>query len=520
MDEVWAWVEDQRVDNRSRFDRFLAEQRKIWTPSRVFRRCCVKWIADGAPLPNDYDFYDEYSFRNGCCRLRCSRDHPKITLSFDSERNVTLATMSHQLDPFCNYFSQRLEEETAWPQSAFVYQLDGFLRPNLTNLRETFKSHLISVSSDAIASSDRAQSEMQEECDTKRPRIEHPVLVFDRLEQVLDIVLLHYLERDLDPISILCMSRTSRMFLRKARGIASQRLGSARLSITPMVDGMELHGESKMDSYDPETCDHSGSPFEQRVWSYNKRKNIDLVFVEHDEEKGFFCPADQDASSSTFSWTRGDLSKTWQDEDDYNRRECEDDYVGQQFKLYWHPHPHDGVEVPSRYNMYQGVSMPSLGVLLGKVDIGINPPEGLTRKKLEVEYGRSNAETAYVEYEVLHSSQEVREQEGEDDESEEEYADGESTEENKSDGVHIEGNESDERSTLDNDGQSNKEYTVDFSGQACFKRLKINFGTLLSIMALQHLNKLKREHATILKTRPLRPTEVEMLAEVQKAVFG
>jgi hypothetical protein len=223
MDEVMAWAEDQRHDRRSRFDRFLAEQRKIWTPSRVFNRCCVKWIADGAPSPADCDeFYDGHSFRNGCDGRRCNRNHPKITLSFDSERNVTLATMSHQLDPFCNYFSQRLEEETAWPQSATVYQLDRFLRPNLTKLRETFTSHLISVSSEAIASSERAQSEMQEERDSKRPRIEQPVLVFDRLEQVLDIVLLHCLERGLDPISILCMSRTCRMFQKKARNIASQ----------------------------------------------------------------------------------------------------------------------------------------------------------------------------------------------------------------------------------------------------------------------------------------------------------
>jgi hypothetical protein len=40
-----------------------------------------------------------------------------------------------------------------------VYKLDGFSRPNLTKLRENFKSHLITVSSEAVASSDRAQSE-------------------------------------------------------------------------------------------------------------------------------------------------------------------------------------------------------------------------------------------------------------------------------------------------------------------------------------------------------------------------
>jgi hypothetical protein len=177
------------------------------------------------------------------------------------------------------------------------------------------------------------------------------------------------------------------------------------------------------------------------------------------------------------------LSKTWQDEDDCDRRECEDDYLGQHFKLYWHPDPHDGVEARRRYNMFTDAPMPSSGVFLGKVNLGSAPKEGLTRKRLEVEHGRSNAETAYIEYEVLHSSQEVRviEQEGEDDESEEE---------------------------------------IQFSGQARFKRLKIDFGTLLSVMAGHHLHKLKREHATIMKTRPLRPTEVEMMAEVQKAALG
>jgi hypothetical protein len=212
-----------------------------------------------------------------------------------------------------------------------------------------------------------------QECVAKRARIEQPV--FDRLDEVINIALLHRLASDLDPVSILCISRTCRMFLKKARQIASQRLRSARLSITPLVDGMEQHGESKMDGYDSETFEISGDDFEQYVWSYEKRNKIDLVFAEQDDEKnGLFCPNDQDTSSSTFNWKSNSLSsKTWQ-EDDYNRMACEDDYVGQHFKLYWHPDPQDAVEVPKRYHMTYDHQLSSMGVFVGKVDLGIHPP--------------------------------------------------------------------------------------------------------------------------------------------------
>jgi hypothetical protein len=518
MDAAYAWGEDQQEEHRFRFNRFLGEQRKIWTPSHVFNRCCVRWLADGdfngeedfdGYSSGDSDYYDS-SFRNGCKGgSRCTGDHPKITLSFDRKQNVTLATISHQLDPFCNYFSQRCAEETARPQSAMVYKLGGFLRPNLTKLQENFSSHLITVSRKAVASSDRAQAKMQERI-AKRVRIEQPV--FDRLEEVIDIALLHRLASDLDPISILCMSRTCRMFLKKARQIASQRLRSTRLSITPLVDGMEQHGQSKMNGYDSERFERSGD--DCIVWRYDKRNMIDLVFAEQDDENGVFCPTDQDTSSSTFSWKSNILpSRIWRQEedDDYSRMGCDDnDYVGQHFKLYWHPDPHDGVEVPKRN--HGNHQLPSLGVFVGKVDLGITPPEGVTRKRLEVKCGRSNAETAYIEYEVLRSSEreiemdDTSDDEIESDESEEDNTHGESKEEHF---CHAK----DERST-----QSRKMY--EFAGQASFKRLKINFSTLLSIVALQHLNKLKGEYDTIMKTRPLRPAEVEMMAVVQKAALG
>jgi hypothetical protein len=137
MYEIDAWVEDRRAANNAAFHQFLKEQKQIWTPPREMYKCCVKWLADG-PLKEDYGYgdFDEYSFRNGCDG-RCGRDHPKITLSFDAKRKVVLATLSHQLDPFCKIFLQRCAEETAWPQSAISYELDGFLPSGL----EAIPSH-------------------------------------------------------------------------------------------------------------------------------------------------------------------------------------------------------------------------------------------------------------------------------------------------------------------------------------------------------------------------------------------
>jgi len=122
---------------------------------------CVKWLADGNYTPNEWD-YDPYgSFRDGCMG-NCGREHPRLVLSFDAATKTTVATVTHpELLPFQNYFEERVNEETAWVRDRSSYDLNGFIRENLTNLRTQrhFGRHLVSVADGALEASDAAQRE-------------------------------------------------------------------------------------------------------------------------------------------------------------------------------------------------------------------------------------------------------------------------------------------------------------------------------------------------------------------------
>lgn len=148
MHDVYAWVDEQRETNQREFNRLLAQGRQLWTPTQIFNTCCVKWLVDGNDRGYDpWGGRDEYSPRNGCDGRRCNRAHPCIRLSFDTANKQTVATMSHRLDPFVNCLNNLVEEERAWPHSATVYHLNGYLRANETALREYdgFGRHLIKV---------------------------------------------------------------------------------------------------------------------------------------------------------------------------------------------------------------------------------------------------------------------------------------------------------------------------------------------------------------------------------------
>lgn len=91
----------------------------------------------------DFMTFDRKSGCNGC-----NRDHPFITLRFDVTTKSTIAHLSHRLDPFVQFMNSLVAEEKAWPQSASEYQINGYLRPNLTLFRQHrgFGGHLITRS--------------------------------------------------------------------------------------------------------------------------------------------------------------------------------------------------------------------------------------------------------------------------------------------------------------------------------------------------------------------------------------
>jgi hypothetical protein len=175
------------------------------------------------------------------------------------------ATLSHRLDPFLNYFDWRVAKGTAQCSSNTVYHLDGYLWHNLTAIRsyDGFGGHLIKVEQGAMDASDAAQTAVMEESGRakKRPCVNYDDQIdrsksFDMLNEVMDIAMDARLKSDLinDPLSLYCMRSVNKYFKKLAESIASEKIKTLNLSITPLVDGKEIYEEDKIYCYDSETC--------------------------------------------------------------------------------------------------------------------------------------------------------------------------------------------------------------------------------------------------------------------------
>jgi hypothetical protein len=176
------------------------------------------------------------------CPGGCHKAHPSITLFFDSEQNLTVATLSYLLDPFTLYLDRLVQNDTARCKTPLYYELDGYIRENLTKMRQHrgFGSHLVEVAMGALEASDNAQRQHLEAVASRKKNSTS----YDLLEEVLEICRLHRLEEDIDVMSIYCMRRTSKSMGRIASRIAKQRMQKTILSISPLVDGSSLAGFS------------------------------------------------------------------------------------------------------------------------------------------------------------------------------------------------------------------------------------------------------------------------------------
>ena len=493
MDCVNAWVEEQRQKNRRRFYELLEEGRQKWTPRNIFNRCCVKWLVDG---PLDDDPVDEYNPRNGC--TRCSRDHPCITLGFDKNKNATTAILTHLLDPFLNYFDWLVAEGRAIRITRTKYHLDGYLRSNLTALQSYsgFDGHLIKVERGACKASDEAQTAELEERDSgtrakKCRRLNGSIysekLDPDSLEKVLNIAMNERLKLDLqnDPFSLYCMRSVCKIFKEKSESIASEKMKTLNLSITPLVNGTTQYGESKLDGYDSETFDVAcWDPYEGAtgVVSFTKKEKVELEYHE-----GVYIPTDTDVA--TFSWDSGELEEAdeYDEEEEYGCENYTYAYRGQGMRVYWHPSDVDPVKSPARVGMW-GEELEPLGILVGEIRIGDNPSLG--------NKSRSIGRHASIEYEVLQSNETVREEE-------------------KSTGP---GDDSDDD---DNSRRKGTRY-IRYRGTVKITQLKIDYSLLVRKHAQCLVEDLQWKHTNIEMERPLTKYEksykkLALLASNKKA---
>lgn len=517
MDEVYAWVEDQRAANQVSFRRLLEQGRRKWTPTGIMNRCCVKWLMDGSRQFDQYDdfIFDEYNVRAGCeGQRKCKREHPCVMLGYDTNSRATIATLSHKLDPFLNYFDGLVAEGKAAKLPHSVYSIDGYLRPNLTALKSHngFGNHLISIEKGALDASDKMQMEELEtkESVTKKPRTIPPTFmpdskpaavkagndnstksefsdddvwteedfakidqavaneqaahrIADMFDEVMTIVLNERLQNDLenDFVSLYAMRGTCKTMEKMAESIASHKLKTLDLYVTPLVNGMEQYGEWKIDGYDSESWDAMwqmwGEPTD--VYRYDKRAKVKLAFDENGENGPGYYPTDDVAS--TFSWNSGPLSLDAEEEEDQSRSDSADyAYRGQLMRLHWHPTNSDPVKGRERGGMY-GEGKPSLGIRLASFFILGNPTSAGAVSKTQ------NDTT--IDYEVLECNT-SRTEDGTDDEIEQ---------------------------------------SIEYSGKIRIAKIKVDFGVLVREHALKIKRDLGSRYASIQKERPLTQAEKE-----------
>lgn len=277
VDEWWRRLDSCEMADQNDFERrygntyddFLQHQKKIWTPNELYVKCCPMFLAGGKSRRN----------KNGqfvCCP-GCQKMHPIILLYFDIERNCTVATLSHRLDPFTKYFDQCVKEGNAIWKSPFYCELNGFLRENLHRLRHDqrfFGGHLVKTAIGALRDSDAAQrSQLEYAHHRQYLRLHHHDVrneiiaetgsgsakttapgqhqVTTRLEMALEVCRLWGLGDTLDVLSIDCMLRTSRVFRKVAIPIAEKRVKECKFVITPLVDGHVKSGHSVFRRADP-----------------------------------------------------------------------------------------------------------------------------------------------------------------------------------------------------------------------------------------------------------------------------
>ncbi|CAB9520454.1 expressed unknown protein [Seminavis robusta] len=261
MTELSEFMEAQQQEADAKQASLEAEQRRVWTPSAIFEQCCSQWLAYGPEISVHNNRGGGISNSSQGCSGVCGNAHPKITLDYS---DGATAVLSHPLDPFLRYFDDLCQQGLAsktetnkedgkpstgstTSSSLYSYALSGFLDDHVTKLQQQqsmFGSHLVKVSSGALAASRRAKDQFLEqqelEREAKRRKTQGPAATTNLLDSVLQICyesgnLLEHL--DVAEISWmrLCGNQTMAKF---AARMATHRLHKQmKLSYSVLING-------------------------------------------------------------------------------------------------------------------------------------------------------------------------------------------------------------------------------------------------------------------------------------------
>ena len=321
---------------------FLSTQRRAhqtsdsaqegWNPVEFFERILPKWWNERVPTERK---------ANENADQKSHPAHPIITLFFDRDKKMTIAVLSQQDENLAVYFQCRVEQGSAFQRSPLYYELEGFVRENLTKIRRQriFDSNAISIAMGSLEASDSAQEqELLEEEALEAERIHgHGARTMDEgtFEEVLEIARLHRLNDDLDVLSIYFMRQANKTLGRIAARIAQNRMMKTTLIATPYVDGASTSGYSHFVRDNTRNLVRNSES--GRVVEYRMEEQIELSSL----STGNFAPS----SHSQFSWkceevALANLHRWWGDI-------CIRDYVGQKIVVGWKVGPADAPDYPN-----------------------------------------------------------------------------------------------------------------------------------------------------------------------------
>ena len=258
-------------------------------------------------------------------------DNSYVTLYFDGEKNLTIAVLSRPTEALGVYFKCRVEQGSAHQRSILYYELDGFVRQNLTSLRrqQYLSEECIRTAVGSLEASDRAHRRFLEEDRIRESQVRHRRSnEFEMFEEVMEIAREHWLDDDLDTLSIYFLGQVNKASRRIAQRIVKHRLQGLSVTVTPYLDGTYMSGYSNFNrSTSTSVVRHleSGRSVEYCMCS--------PVILEHanrqDDELGTYVT--MDSRSGTITWkceelALGNLHRWWGD------IECLE-YMGQKFSL-------------------------------------------------------------------------------------------------------------------------------------------------------------------------------------------
>jgi len=230
-----------------------------------------------------------------------------VTLFFDGIKKMTVAVLSScSADEalISTYFQSRVHRGTAYPVSQYYYELEGFIRENLTEIRKSLR-HLIPESIvlalGSLEDSDRVQKQQILEDQASQVAVRSPREP-SLLEEVFEIVRLNRLNDDLDVLSIYCLGLTCKACYRIAARVARHRLARIRLTLTPLVDGVSLTGYSKFVRRDGASLGNIGTIRQSECGRAVEYEQLDDIALEPAPTAGTFVSSTSTGSYNTFSW--------------------------------------------------------------------------------------------------------------------------------------------------------------------------------------------------------------------------